>query len=74
MFLNSLEEYFLGFSQIGITINLKYLIRVNRYLIATASTIIVEAALVISIIGFYQESYYLCYISAALWGAADCVI
>ncbi|KAM3137371.1 hypothetical protein pb186bvf_010551 [Paramecium bursaria] len=48
--------------------------RANRYLIATGSTLIVEIALVLSIICYYQESYALCFVTAALWGMSDCIV
>lgn len=43
-------------------------------MVATASTIIVELALIISIISYYTENYTLCFISGALWGTSDCLV
>lgn len=48
--------------------------RVNRFLVATASTLIVELAIVISAICYYTNNYTLCFIDAALWGLSDCII
>ncbi|CAD8049827.1 unnamed protein product [Paramecium primaurelia] len=48
--------------------------RVNRYMVATTSTIIVELALIVSIISYYTDSYVLCFISGALWGTSDCLV
>jgi MFS family permease len=48
--------------------------RVNRFLVATSSTIIVELALIVSIICYYTENYTLCFIAGALWGTSDCLV
>lgn len=48
--------------------------RYNRYMVATSSTIIVEFALIISIVCYYTENYTLCWIAAALWGISDCLV
>jgi len=47
--------------------------RVNKYLITTASTIVVELAIVVSILCLYLDNYALCFVCAALWGFADCI-
>lgn len=43
-------------------------------MVATTSTIIVELALIVSIISYYTDSYVLCFISGALWGTSDCLV
>jgi hypothetical protein len=46
--------------------------KVDKYVVAAASTMIVEMGLILSLIGYYEQSYLLCFFAAACWGAGDC--
>lgn len=46
--------------------------KVSKYRLCTAATLCAEAALVISLLTFYIQSYPACFICSALWGFTDC--
>ena len=45
----------------------------NKYVMGSISTLLVELALFFSIIAYYEKSYLLCFFAAAGWGAGECV-
>ena len=47
--------------------------KMNKYVMGTISTLIVELALLFSIIAYYEQSYLLCFFAAAGWGAGECI-
>ena len=47
--------------------------KMNKYVMGTISTLIVELALLFSIIAYYEQSYLLCFFAGAGWGAGECI-
>ena len=47
--------------------------KMNKYVMGSISTLLVELALFFSIIAYYEKSYLLCFFAAAGWGAGECV-
>jgi hypothetical protein len=44
--------------------------RFNKYRMASFATLIVEAAAVVSLLTYFLESYWMCYMCSFLWGAS----
>jgi MFS family permease len=40
----------------------------NRYRMASFGTVIVEVAIIISLLAYFLESYALCFVVSMLWG------
>lgn len=47
--------------------------KINKYVMGSISTIIVELALFFSLIAYYEKNYLLCFFAAAGWGAGECI-
>jgi MFS family permease len=45
--------------------------RFNKYRLASLGTLIVELSAVISLVTYYTERYWLCFICSALWGISE---
>lgn len=62
----------LGVSQVltGLLMN-RFGDRFNKYRLASFGTLLVEASAVISLVTYYTEQYWLCFICAVLWGCSE---
>jgi MFS family permease len=62
----------LGCSQVvtGILMN-KFGDMFNKYRLASFGTVIVEISAIVSLVTYYTEKYWLCFICSALWGCSD---
>jgi len=47
--------------------------KMNKYVMGSISTLIIELALLFSIIAYYEQNYLLCFFAAAGWGAGECI-
>lgn len=47
--------------------------KLNKYVMGSISTLLVELALIFSIISYYEKSYPLCFLAAAGFGSGECI-
>lgn len=47
--------------------------KMNKYVMGSLSTVIVELGLIFSMIAYYEENYLLCFFAASGWGAGECI-
>ena len=47
--------------------------KLNKYVMGSISTVIVELALTFSLIAYFEQNYLLCFFASAGWGAGECI-
>ncbi len=47
--------------------------KMNKYVMGTISTLIIQLALLFTLIAYYEKSYLLCFFAGAGWGAGECI-
>jgi len=48
--------------------------KINKYVMATGATLILEVGLFFTLVAYYEKSYFICFLAAGCWGMGDSIL